>query len=115
MQLRNRTISTAEFDQLHAGMRRLAKYWDWQILDEVSPDDPSVITLRHLGLEQKPEPEPLPELPDDEPTLEQWIAAGYLAENYERFVASRRSQPAIDDDQWDGNGILEAGLPDVKA
>jgi hypothetical protein len=47
---RNRTISEADADALHPGMRRFAKLHAWKVVPEVDPNDPSGITLQALAL-----------------------------------------------------------------
>ena len=46
---RNRTISEADADQLHPGLRRFAKLHGWKVAPEVAADDPTRITLRDLA------------------------------------------------------------------
>ena len=46
---RNRTISEADADQLHPGLRKLAKRLNWKVVPEVDPEDPSRITLADLA------------------------------------------------------------------
>ena len=83
-----RTILQSDFDQLHEGMQRFAqRHWTITANDAgIEPD----ITLAMLGLEPEKEPWETPRLIklDEPPTLEEYVAAGYSADNYQRFVAN---------------------------
>ena len=91
--LQNRTISREHFEQLHEGMVRLAKRWNWTVTDEPDPADPTLVTLVSLGLALPPEAETIdPPEPTD---------AALEEPDENTIVIDARS--AIDDDQWDGD------------
>lgn len=50
---RNRTISEADADQLHPGLRRFAKLLGWKVVPEVDPEDPTRITLADLAIRNR--------------------------------------------------------------
>lgn len=56
MNVYNRTISRADFALLHPGMVRLARKWNWTVVDVPDPEDPTLITLEDLAIEREVEP-----------------------------------------------------------
>ncbi len=63
MQLTGRTISRSDYDQLHAGMKRLATAYGWRIIEPGDTTEPD-ITLATLGL--------APAAPAPEISLDDW-------------------------------------------
>src|SRR5574343_16930 len=121
--LSNRAILDTEFARLHVGMQRACRLAQVRIVDaatwesmqqapEFEASGLKLLTLVELGLEQPPEPEPEPTEPANEqptePTLEQWLAAGYREDTYEDFLRSRESHP---DNARALDAVLENSLP----
>lgn len=69
-QFQNRRIYRDDFELLHEGGQRMAKAFNWEVIDrptEPTDDDPSIVTLESLGLERmRPVP---PELVQEERIL----------------------------------------------
>ena len=73
MNLRNRVISQADFDDAHEGLQRSAKLWDWSIELSPDPSNPRLVTLETLGLRQPAPPTPPEQLgPLDDEGLPTW-------------------------------------------
>jgi hypothetical protein len=79
----NRRIYQDDFDLLHEGVRRMAKHFNWEVIERPVEGDEqaeNVITLEELGLHRlRPLPvEPEPESPtvDDEPTAVSEVLPG---------------------------------------
>ena len=73
MNLRNRVISQADFDNAHEGLQRFAKLWDWSIELSPDPSNPRLVTLETLGLVIPEPPTPPEQLgPLDDEGLPAW-------------------------------------------
>lgn len=105
MSLMNRKISRSVFEGLHKGLQRTGvKVWHWEVIqdDQLRPTD-EPLTRADLALERRSTtPQPTPEQANEEqpstdeqlPTLEQYIAAGYHAENYAAFLENEKARTA---------------------
>lgn len=91
----NRVITQSVYNSLHIGLQRMGKLWGWKIIEdnEEIEEGTKPITREELGLTSNEEVEKtgnelLREDVQTEPvpTLEEYIAAGYKAGNYEQFI-----------------------------
>lgn len=96
MNLRHRVISQEAQDYIEAnepGLARLGRRYGWRVADD---DHPADLTLAMFGIQP---PGSIAPYVDDLPSLEQYIAAGYPAENYDSFVERyREERTTIDTD-----------------